>query len=290
MVSSTPLKIGHCSDLLRKTVARQVAEALAEDEVDNDASAVAINKDSVSMARVISREYGILSGTFWFDETFAQIDPTIQIQWQLQDGDKLKKDTVLCTLRGNARNMIKGERCALNFLQTLSGTATITAEFVERVKKKIAIKDTRKTLPGLRLAQKYAVICGGGINHRMNLADAVLLKDNHIQACGSIKAAVEAVRRTSPEIEIEITSLAQIEEALTAKVDVIMLDNFSAAQIAKAVKIIAGKAKIEISGGINLDNISELATLSVDCISIGALTKHLRAIDFSMQFNQNQTD
>ncbi len=289
MASPAVLEPARCSDFLKQTIVRQVAEALAEDAVDRDISVAVIDRDAVATARIISREAGVLAGVFWCDETFAQVDPALQTRWLLRDGDKLEKDAVLCTIHGNARSMLKGERCALNFLQTLSGTATKTAEFVARARRKVTIKDTRKTLPGLRLAQKYAVVCGGGTNHRLNLGDAILLKDNHIQACGSITVALQKMRRISPgtEIEIEVTSLAQVEEALAAEADVIMLDNFNSDQLAQAIETISGKAKVEISGGVSLDNVLDLAMTGADYISIGALTKHLCALDLSMQFTSD---
>ena len=286
MATPTTLKPGHCPDFLKETIAGQVAQALAEDRVDDDISVTALDKEAVATARVISREAGILAGVFWFDETFARVDPALQIRWLLQDGDRLKKDAILCTVHGNAGSILRGERCALNFLQLLSGTATVTAEFVARARKRIIVKDTRKTLPGLRLAQKYAVACGGGVNHRLNLADAILLKDNHILAYGSITTALQALRRAVPgtAIEVETASPAQVEEALAAKADTIMLDNFNSDQLARAIALIDGKAKVEISGGVTLDNIVDLAMSGADCVSIGALTKHPRALDLSMQF------
>ena len=292
MTTLATLEPGRCPDFLKETIVRQVAQALAEDAVDNDLSVIAIDKDAIATARVISREAGILAGVFWFEETFAQVGPTSQIRWLLRDGDKLGKGATLCTVHGNARNMLKGERCALNFLQTLSGTATRTAEFVAQAQRKITVKDTRKTLPGLRLAQKYAVVCGGGTNHRVNLADAILLKDNHIQACGSITAALQATRCAMPgtEIEVEVSTLAQVEAALAGKADVIMLDNFSSDQRARAIATIAGKAKVEISGGVDLDDVPDLATSGADYISVGALTKHVRALDLSMQFTTTPTE
>lgn len=284
----TSFKPGHCPDFLRRAIAKQVAMALDEDGAANDVTVMAIPAETIVTAKVISREDGVLAGVFWFNETFAQLDPKVQIHWRLHDGDPLGENTTLCTLRGDAKNILRGERCALNFLQLLSGTATVTARLVTRAQQKITVKDTRKTLPGLRLAQKYAVVCGGGVNHRISLDDAVLLKDNHIRACGSIKAATSAIRRAIPdaEIEVEVTSLRQVEAALAEKADVIMLDNFSGRQIAQAIEIIAGRTKVEISGGVCADNITDLATSGADCVSSGALTKHVRSLDLSLQLKE----
>ena len=279
---------GQCTDLLRQAVKQQVAAALDEDG-SADLSAAAVGSAAAN-ARIISREAGVLAGVFWCDEVFAQLDPTVELHWQLRDGDAIETDAVLCTLRGNARSLLRGERCALNFLQTLSGTATITAGFVARAGS-LVIKDTRKTLPGLRLAQKYAVACGGGVNHRIGLSDAVLLKDNHVRACGSVGAAVEAARQANPGlvVEVEVASLEQLEEALAARVETILLDNFDADQTEAAMQTVAGRpearVEIEASGGVGFDDLPRLAAAGVDCVSIGALTKHMRALDLSMQFD-----
>ena len=286
----TPLQPNQCPDFLRQAIQQQVATALEEDSVGDDVSTAAVGENATASAQVISREAGILAGVLWFDEVFSQIDPAVSVRWRLKDGDAIEKDTSLCTVSGNARSLLRGERCALNFLQTLSGTATATAEFVACAAGKVTIKDTRKTLPGLRLAQKYAVVCGGGDNHRMNLSDAILLKDNHVRICGSVEAAVAAARQANPAnpdlpIEVEVSSLEQAQEALAAGADTIMLDNFDADEAAAAVKMIAGKAKTEISGGVGLDNISRIAKTGVDYVSVGALTKNLRALDLSMQFD-----
>ncbi len=282
----TVLRPGQCPAPLRRAIERQVAAALEEDGAGDDASAAAVAASAMASARVISREAGVLAGVFWFDEVFLQIDAAVAVRWRLRDGDAIAKDACLCTVSGSANSLLRGERCALNFVQTLSGTATATAEFVARAAGGV-IKDTRKTLPGLRLAQKYAVACGGGVNHRLGLSDAILLKDNHVRACGSVAAAVAAARRARPglAVEVEAASMEQVEEALAAGADTIMLDNFGADETAAAVQAIAGKAKIEVSGGIGLDDVARLAGTHVDCISVGALTKHLRALDLSMQFD-----
>lgn len=281
----SPLKPRNCPDFLRRAITKQVAAALEEDEADRDVTVTAIPTGTVVTAKVISREDGVLAGVFWFNETFAQLDQAVQVHWQIHDGDPIKKNTSLCTLLGDAKNILRGERCALNFLQLLSGTATATARLVTRAQRKIIVKDTRKTLPGLRLAQKYAVVCGGGVNHRTSLADAVLLKDNHIQACGSIEAAMKAVRQANPgaRVEVEVTSLQQVKTALAMKADTIMLDNLNGKQIAQAIATIAGKARVEISGGVCENNIADLAESGADYVSSGALTKHVHALDLSMQ-------
>ncbi len=283
----TPFRPRQCPAPLRRAIERQVAAALEEDGADDDLSTAAVAADATASAQVISREAGVLAGVFWFDEVFSQIDPGVAVHWRLNDGDAIEKNASLCTITGNARSLLRGERCALNFLQTLSATATITAEFVARAAGGLLIKDTRKTLPGLRTAQKYAVACGGGINHRMGLSDAILLKDNHVRACGSVAAAITAARQANPdlEIEVEVSSLEQVKAAVAAGADTIMLDNFSAGQIATAVKTIAGKAKTEVSGGVGLDDIAGLVEAGVDHVSVGALTKHLHALDLSMQFD-----
>ncbi len=279
------LKPGQRPAPLKQAIERQVAAAL-EEEGSQDISTAAVPEGANAAARVVSREAGVLAGVFWFDEVFAQLDPAVEIHWQLHDGDAIEKGATLCTLAGAAASLLRGERCALNFLQTLSGVATTTAEFVARAGG-VTIKDTRKTLPGLRLAQKYAVVCGGGVNHRIGLSDAVLLKDNHVRACGSVEAAVAASRRANPgfAIEVEVSTLEQVKQALAADADVIMLDNFDLDTISAAVEIVGGKAQIEISGGVGLDDVSRFAGTGVDCVSIGALTKHLRALDFSLQFD-----
>ena len=281
-----PLRPGRCPPPLRRAVERQVAAALEEDKAGDDVSVAAVPRNVEATARVLSREDGVLAGVFWFDEVYSQIDPAVTTRWRLRDGDKVEAGACLCTVRGNARSLLRGERCALNFVQTLSGTATTTAEFVRHAAG-LVVKDTRKTLPGLRLAQKYAVVCGGGVNHRLGLADAVLLKDNHLGACDSVAAAVAAARRTKPEvaIEVEASSIGQVEEALVAGADTIMLDNFDTGGIAEAVRIIAGRATIEVSGGLDPRGVARLAGVGVDCVSVGALTKHLRALDLSMRFD-----
>ena len=281
------LKPGQCPAPLKQAIERQVATAL-EEEGGEDISTAAVPESTRTTARVVSREAGVLAGVFWFDEVFAQLDPAVEIHWRLRDGDAIEKGATLCTLTGTAASLLRGERCALNFLQTLSGVATTTAGFVARAGG-VTVKDTRKTLPGLRLAQKYAVACGGGVNHRMGLSDAVLLKDNHVRACGSIKAAIAAARRKNPglAVEVEVSTLEQVKQALAANADVIMLDNFDVGAVDAAVEVIGGKAQIEVSGGVGIDDVARLAATGVDCVSVGALTKHLRALDLSLQFEEH---
>ncbi len=264
-----------------------VERALAEDVGSGDLTAALIPEQAQAEATVISREPAVLCGAAWFEEVFWQLDPRIQIEWRAGDGDRIERDEVLCTLSGPARPLLTGERTALNFLQTLSGTATVARRYADAVAGTGAVVlDTRKTLPGLRQAQKYAVRCGGGQNHRMGLFDAILIKENHILAAGSITLAVETARRLHPGVtlEVEVENLAELEEALAAQPDIIMLDNFDLATMAVAVKLTAGRVKLEASGNVNLDTIRSIAETGVDYISVGSLTKDVRAVDLSMRF------
>ncbi|MEX2516453.1 MAG: carboxylating nicotinate-nucleotide diphosphorylase [Gammaproteobacteria bacterium] len=270
-----------------KTVQHDVAEALAEDIGSGDLTASLIDAEAVATANVICREPAVLCGRPWFDEVFRQLDAAIQITWQFNDSDDLPVQATVCSLTGSARALLTGERTALNFLQTLSGTATTTRRYVDAVKPHaVKILDTRKTLPGLRLAQKYAVRCGGGHNHRIGLFDAILIKENHIAAAGSISAAVNAARQSAQQvlIEIEVENLNQIDAAMTAGADRLLLDNFSQDDLQAAVKQINGRVELEVSGGVDLNTVAAIAATGVDYISIGGLTKHLHAIDFSMRF------
>jgi nicotinate-nucleotide pyrophosphorylase (carboxylating) len=264
-----------------------VQRALAEDVGGGDLTA-ALVPDTITHAELITREPMVLCGAEWVNEVFRQLDARVRIDWLKQDGDSVAANAVLCRFAGAARAILTGERTALNFLQTLSGTATTTAQFVERVRgTRARILDTRKTIPGLRRAQKYAVACGGGHNHRMGLYDAVLIKENHITAAGSISAAIGAARRQSPSgimIEVEVESLDQLRQAIEAGATRILLDNFDLAGLRKAVEITAGQAELEASGGIGLDNLRAVAETGIDYISLGSLTKHLRAIDLSLRF------
>lgn len=264
-----------------------VALALAEDVGGGDLTAALIPETAQAEATVISREDAVLCGTAWFDAVFRQLDPRVDIDWQATDGERVQPGQPLCTLRGPARALLTGERTALNFLQALSSTATLARRFADTVAGTGAvILDTRKTLPGLRLAQKYAVRCGGCRNHRIGLFDAVLIKENHIMAAGSIRNAIAAARRLHPgvTVEVEVENLAELEEALAARPDIVMLDNFDLAALVEAVRITARRVKLEASGNVNFDTVRKIAETGVDYISIGGLTKDVRAIDLSMRF------
>jgi nicotinate-nucleotide pyrophosphorylase (carboxylating) len=276
---------------LTHEIQRSVASALAEDVGTGDLTASLVPPTTTATATVITREPTILCGRSWFDEVFRQLDPDISIEWNYMDGQRIVPNKILCTLQGLARPILTGERTALNFLQTLSGTATDTRRYVDAIAGiGCKILDTRKTIPGLRRAQKYAVLCGGGTNHRIGLFDAILVKENHIIAAGSIKAAVSHARATAGErmVEIEVESLQELEEALTTDIDRVLLDNFTNDQLIEAVKLkIARKGyhvQLEASGNVTLETIRDIARTGVDFISIGGLTKHLRAIDLSMRF------
>ncbi|HMQ13770.1 MAG TPA: carboxylating nicotinate-nucleotide diphosphorylase [Candidatus Competibacter phosphatis] len=264
-----------------------VALALAEDVGSGDLTAALIPEHAQAEATVVSREVAILCGTTWFDAVFRQLDPGIAIDWRAADGDRVESEQLLCTLRGPARPLLTGERTALNFLQLLSGTATLARRYADAVSgTKAVILDTRKTLPGLRLAQKYAVRCGGCRNHRIGLFDAVLIKENHIMAAGSIGNAIATARRLHPgvTVEVEVENQAELEEALAARPDIVMLDNFDPVAMAEAVRIVDGRVKLEASGNVNFDTVRGIAETGVDYISIGGLTKDVRAIDLSMRF------
>ena len=264
-----------------------VALALAEDVGGGDLTAALIPEDARAEATVISRERAVLCGAAWFDAVFRQLDPRIHIEWGAADGDRVEPNQWLCTLRGPARAMLTGERTALNFLQALSGTATLARRYADLVAGTGAtILDTRKTLPGLRLAQKYAVRCGGCQNHRIGLFDAVLIKENHIMAAGSIRNAIATARRLHPgvTVEVEVESLAELEEALASRPDIVMLDNFDLATMTEAVRLTAKRVKLEASGNVNFDTVRAIAETGVDYISIGGLTKDVRAVDLSMRF------
>lgn len=265
-----------------------VRRALAEDIGPGDCTAALIPPDRQSEAELITRTQAVLCGSAWLDEVFRQVDKTIQSTWSARDGETIRAGQTLCVLRGPARALLTGERTALNFLQLLSGTATQTQKYVEAVKGTRAIVlDTRKTLPGLRLAQKYAVTCGGGTNHRLGLYDAILIKENHISAAGSIQEALRAARNLAPKgmtLEIEVENLAQLREALAAGAGRILLDNFSLEEMEMAVREADGRATLEASGDINLSNIRAVAQTGIDYISIGDLTKNVTAVDLSLRF------
>ena len=259
--------------------------ALQEDVGDGDITSLLIADNLQAKAHILCREEAILCGIAWVEETYRNIDSRLQIQWNFKDGDSLKKDAQVAEIVGNARAILTGERTALNFLQTLSGTATITKQYTERLKgTSVILLDTRKTLPGMRNAQKYAVRVAGGSNHRKGLYYAYLVKENHIQSCGNISNAIATARKINPNkvLEVEVQNLEQLSEAISAKPDIIMLDNFKLQDIRKAVTINPGNAKLEVSGNINQESLVNVAKTGVDYISVGALTKHCRAIDFSL--------
>lgn len=263
-----------------------VRNALAEDVGSGDVTASLIPATRIATATVVAREPAVLAGAPWFDAVFACLDAGVALHWHYVDGDPLPADAVVCTLQGPARALVTGERTALNFLQTLSATATVTRRYVEALAGSTTrILDTRKTLPGLRAAQKYAVRAGGGHNHRMGLYDAVLIKENHIAAAGSIAQAVAAIRAGHPllAVEVEVENLDELAQALAAGVDMVLLDDFDLAGIRAATALVAGRATVEISGGVDFADLAELGTAGADFISVGALTKHVRAIDFSMR-------
>lgn len=265
-----------------------VAIALAEDIGSGDVTAALLPESQQAIARVVCRDSAIIAGRAWFDEVFRQLDPAITINWHVSDGEQVGPDQLLCELTGPARSLLTGERTALNFLQTLSGTATTVRQYTEQVEGTAArILDTRKTLPALRMAQKYAVSCGGGTNHRIGLYDMVLIKENHIVAAGSIAKAVATARRLSPEleIEVEVEDLDELRQALETGVERILLDNMDIDTLCQAVKLNAGRARLEASGGISLDNIRAVAETGVDFISVGALTKNVKAVDLSMRIS-----
>ena len=265
-------------------IASTVRRALSEDIGSGDLTAELIPADKTDNAIIISREDAILCGTAWFNEVFWQIDTTVRIEWSFQDGDPVKPDVPLCRLSGNTRALLTGERTALNFLQLLSGTATTTHRYVALLHGlKARLLDTRKTIPGLRSGQKYAVACGGGKNHRMGLYDAILIKENHIEAAGDIAQAVQLAKPLHRFVEVEVENLEQLTEALAAGADTVMLDNFSIEMMQKAVAINNGTAQLEVSGNVTGDSLREIATTGVDFISVGALTKNVQAIDFSMR-------
>ena len=268
-------------------IGNDVARALAEDLGNGDVTAALLPAGAIAMARVITREDAVICGRAWFEACFHALDPACVIDWQLRDGEPATAGRTLCAIRGNARAVLSAERCALNFLQSLSATATTTAQHVAAVRgTRAIILDTRKTIPGLRLAQKYAVRCGGGQNHRIGLFDAILIKENHIAAAGSLTAAVRSARAQNPTLflEVEVENFAELEEALaTGAVDRIMLDEFSLDDMRSAVALVAGRVALEASGGVDLAGLRAVAETGVDYISIGALTKHVRAIDLSLR-------
>ncbi|MDX7877316.1 carboxylating nicotinate-nucleotide diphosphorylase [Aeromonas veronii] len=286
--------------MFQQDVSRAVRAALLEDlgdalttldqpDASADITAQLIPADRMASARVITREAGVFCGQPWVDEVFVQLGGDVKVEWKVQDGEVLSPNQELFRLHGPARLLLTGERNALNFVQTLSGVATLTARYVAELEgTDCRLLDTRKTIPGLRTAQKYAVTCGGGKNHRIGLYDAYLIKENHILACGGIAEAISEARHLNPgkPVEVEVESLAELEQALAAKADIVMLDNFDVTMMREAVAINQGRAKLEVSGNVTLDTLAEFAATGVDFISVGALTKHVRAIDLSMRFIQ----
>ena len=269
-------------------IAKLVTQALAEDIAGGDITAELIGADVQASGRIVTREDGILCGTAFALEAFQQIDPSCHVEWGAQDGDAIAADSLVCTLSGPARALLTGERTSLNFLQLLSGTASTAGQYAARVAHTgVKLLDTRKTVPGLRLAQKYAVTCGGCYNHRIGVFDAFLIKENHISAAGSISEAVAAARDVAPDkpVEVEVENEAELEQALTAGADRIMLDNFTLEALRDAVSHTAGSADLEASGNVTDETLVAIAETGVDFISIGALTKHVRALDLSMRID-----
>ncbi|MGF1727887.1 carboxylating nicotinate-nucleotide diphosphorylase [Photobacterium nomapromontoriensis] len=271
---------------------RAVTDTLREDlggiiDPSRDVTASLIPADSQSVATIITREHGVFCGQLWAEEVFNQLGGNVAIEWHVKDGDTVEPNQTLCTLRGPSRILLTGERSAMNFIQTLSGCATTVAAYVKQLEgSNTRLLDTRKTIPGLRSALKYAVSCGGGFNHRIGVFDAYLIKENHIIACGGIKQAITAAKNLNPgkPVEIETESLEELQQAIDAGADIIMLDNFSLEMMRDAVALNNGRAALENSGNVTLETIRECADTGVDYISVGALTKHLRAMDLSMRF------
>lgn len=272
---------------LPENISSHVKLALQEDIGSGDVTADLIPRENQSKANVVCRDDATLSGIPWFNEVFHQIDPDVEITWNYKDGEKVDANEIICSLSGNSRSILSGERAALNFLQTLSATATQTQKFVSAVKGTNArILDTRKTIPNLRDAQKYAVLCGGGKNHRIGLYDMILIKENHIMAAGSITEAVKQAKQLHPDIKIEVETenFEEFREATKAGADVIMLDNFDLKTMREAVLENDGRISLEASGGVNLDTVRGIAETGVDFISVGQITKDIAAVDLSMRF------
>lgn len=269
-----------------KTIQDDVARFLQEDVGTGDLTARIIPEQQKAKATVITREATLVCGQAWFDAVFKTLDPTITIEWQQAEGERAFSGEALCYLSGSARALLTGERAALNVLQTLSATASLAHQFAKAVEgTQTVVLDTRKTIPGLRLAQKYAVRCGGASNHRVGLFDGILIKENHIMAAGSIAQAVRAARQVSTEVavEVEVETLDEVRQALDAKADILLLDNFNLGQLEQAVALNKGRAKLEASGNVDLSSIREIAKTGVDFISVGALTKNIQAVDLSMR-------
>ncbi|KPJ91093.1 MAG: nicotinate-nucleotide pyrophosphorylase [Gammaproteobacteria bacterium SG8_15] len=261
--------------------------ALQEDIGSGDITSLLIDEAKISQAKILSRQNAVICGMQWVDEVFRQLDVRVKLNWHVKDGERVSADQVICELDGPARALLAGERTALNFLQTLSGTATRTARYVEAVEgTSTKILDTRKTIPGLRQAQKFAVRCGGGVNHRMGLYDAILIKENHIEAAGSLEKAITRSQQVRADVlvEVEVETLDQLQRALSAGVKRVLLDNMTLAQLSEAVTTNQGRAELEASGGVNLDTVRAIADTGVDYVSVGDLTKDIEAVDLSMRF------
>ncbi len=273
----------------RHLISLQVSQALVEDLGTGDLTAALLDAETRIRGTILCRETAVLCGVAWVEEVYRQLDPDVTLQWEAGDGDRLEAGQRVCRLEGRARSLLSGERTALNYLQTLSGTASLARRYADAVAGTAArILDTRKTLPGLRLQQKYAVSCGGCHNHRIGLFDAVLIKENHIRAAGSITSALQRAFGQVPSgttIEIEVESLEELREALQAGATRVLLDNLDPGQLREAVVINAGRSRLEASGGVNLETVRSIAETGVDDISVGALTKDVRAIDLSMLFD-----
>lgn len=273
---------------LPTNIKQTVAIALAEDLGAGDITANLIREESMAKATVICRDRAVIAGQAWFDEVLKQVDPSCDIQWLVNDGDFVDENTQLCHMEGKARSLLSAERSALNFLQTLSATATQTRRYVDEIAHtKTSILDTRKTIPGLRDAQKYSVLCGGGTNHRKGLYDGILIKENHIMAAGSIKHAVEQAQSLNIDIpiEVEVENLDELKQALDAGADIVLLDNMDNKTLRDAVSINNNKAKLEASGNVTLKTVAAIAETGVDLISTGDLTKNIHAVDLSMRFD-----
>lgn len=272
------------SNIPYEDIQTQVQQALDEDIGSGDRTAALVDAQAQSDLVIIARESGVVCGLDWVEMAFRLMDESIKVTAKANDGDHVQENDVIVRIQGPSRAVLTGERVALNFLQLLSGTASKVAEFAAHTEgSHTKVLDTRKTIPGFRLAQKYAVRCGGGANHRIGLYDAILIKENHIAAAGSITAACDAIRDEQVPVICEVENFDELNEAIAAKVDRIMLDDFSDEQVKEAIAINAGRVKLEVSGGVDLPRIRRLADMGVDCISIGGLTKHVRAMDFSMR-------
>ena len=290
-ISDTSATTPQISSLLRIEIAKQVALALQEDIATGDINAQLIPDIQRDTATIICREPMVVAGKAWVDEVFRQLDPNMQLDWAVKDGDAVAANQILVTLIGNTRALLTGERTALNFLQTLSSTATVVANHVAVIAElPTKLLDTRKTIPMLRHAQKYAMLCGGGNNHRIGLYDAFLIKENHIMACGGIAQAVSQARQIANKpVEVEVENFDELHQAIAANTDIVMLDNFTIEDTQKAVELVASLGKpcqLEASGDISLTHLRQVAETGVDFISMGALTKHIKAIDLSMRFQQ----